>query len=416
MTSRARKIVFPIESLFPGGAEHALLRLASSLDRELWTPEVWLLRGSGELSTDFAERGIVVRDCSRWDWNPLTAVVKTTAIRSALRLAQNRVQVVHSFAWDGCPAEAAAATLAATGGYVVRIATATPKGNAATWALKLHLADRVVVLSEFSKRQILARYPWVGPKLRVVPNGVDCEQFAPSHEARQAVRRALGIPPGDIAMVCVARLFADKNHPFLLRAFRKLLSAGSGSPRLLLVGDGGQRQRLVELATELGIGHRVQFLGYRRDVARVLSACDLFVLASKAPDDGGIEGMSNAALEAMAAGLPVVMTKNGSEEILTSGQEGFLVDARDEAELVAALAALCQSGELRQAMGKAVRDRVKSRYNLATTVAMNYAIYRELLDQGFGRVPFARLYRALWQRRSAACSQDYLSSTQYPSS
>jgi glycosyltransferase involved in cell wall biosynthesis len=397
MTLYPRKVVYLIESLFPGGAEHALLRLASSLDRARWKPEVWLLRGGGELAARFEEQGIAVRDCSTWDWNPLAPAAKATAIRAALRLAIGRAHIVHSFAWDGCATEAAAATLAATRGYIARIATATPRGNPANWALKLRLADRVVVLSEFSQQQVLAQYPWLEPKLRVVPNGVDCEQFAPRGEARRAVRQSLGIGFDELIFACVARLFPDKNHPFLLSAFHKLLSAGNKTATLLVVGDGGQRQRLMELSAELGIAQRVHFLGYRPDVARILSACDAFVLTSKAPDDGGIEGMSNAALEAMSAGLPVVMTRNGREEILRAGQEGFVVDPRDDRELVSALAALCDSDELRRTMGCAARSRVKAHYNIATTVAMNCEIYHELFNQSFGRLPLARLHRALLQ-------------------
>jgi|GEM_PF-3892991 Glycosyltransferase len=406
MTPHIRKVVYPVESLFPGGAEHALLRLATSLDLNRWKPEVWLLRGGGELLADFEQRGIAVRDCSAWDWNPLAQVVQTTAIRSALRLTLSRAHIVHSFAWDGCGTEAAAATLAVTSGYIVRIATAVPRGGARAWALKLCLADRVVVLSEFSKRQILAHYPGVERKLRVVPNGVDCEQFAPCCEARRAVRQSLGILPGDIAIACVARLFPDKNHAFLLHAFRKLLATENVAPRLLLVGEGGQRQRLVDLAAELGISDRVHFLGFRRDVARILSACDAFVLTSKSPDDGGIEGMSNATLEAMSVGLPVVMTRNGSEEILTSGQEGFVVDARDDRQLVAALAALCESAELRYAMGRAARARVKEHYNITATVSKNAEIYSELVDQTLCRVPLARMRRAICQWPRGRCSSN----------
>ena len=400
--TRLRKIVYPIESLYPGGAEHALLRLASALDRRRFAPEVWLLRGGGELAADFAAEGITVRDYSQWDWNPLTAVVKATAFRAAMRLAASRVQIVHSFAWDGCGTEAAAAMFAATPCYVARIATAIPKGNAEAWAFKLRLADRVVVLSQFSRRQIASLYPWVEAKLRVVPNGVDCDRFAPDPAGRAATRQSLGLDANDVVFTCVARLNPDKNHPFLLRAFQKLLAAGK-TARLLLLGTGGQGRRLADLAAQLGMAERVAFLGYRRDVAQILAASDAFVLTSKATGDGGIEGMSNAALEAMSAGLPVVMTRNGSEEILTSRQEGFVVDPRDDGELIAAMAALCDSAELRQTMGRAARLRVQAHYGLATTIAKNNEIYEELLAQSLGR-RLARVQRGFsqWPRPMGA--------------
>ena len=226
-----------------------------------------------------------------------------------------------------------------------------PKADRAAWAFKLCLADRVVVLSEFSKRQVLALFPWVESKLRVVPNGVDCDEFAPHSQTRHAMRQSLGVEPDDVVFACVARQNPDKNLAFLLHAFQKLLSAGKTSARLLLAGTGGMHDRLIDLAMQLGIADRTRFLGYRRDVARILSACDALVLASKAPDDGGIEGMSNAVLEAMSVGLPVVMTRNGSEEILQTGEHGFVVDARDDRELVASMAVLCESPEARSGHG-----------------------------------------------------------------
>ena len=409
MTPNARKIVYLIESLFPGGAEHALLRLASALDRSRWQPEVWLLRQGGELWADFAEQGITVRDYSHWDWSPLAPVVKATAIRSALRLACGRVRIVHSFAWDSCATEAAAATLAGIPGYVARIATATPQGDPAAWAYKLCLADRVVVLSEFSKRQVLALYPGVEPKLRVVPNGVDSQRFAPCSQTQNDIRRSLGALPDEVLFVCVARMFPDKNHAFLLHAFQKLLAAGNTPTRLLLLGVGGARDRLVSLSAQLGIADRVQFLGFWRDVGQVLSGCDAFVLPSKAPDDGGIEGMSNATLEAMSVGLPVVMTRNGSEEIVRSGHEGFVVDASDDRELVSAMAALCQSAELRQTMGAAALARVKEHYNLAATIRKYDEIYRELLELAPGRSRFARIRKAMdgWRRMRYAPTRQW---------
>jgi glycosyltransferase involved in cell wall biosynthesis len=107
----------------------------------------------------------------------------------------------------------------------------------------------------------------------------------------------------------------------------------------------------------------------------------------------------------MSVGLPVVMTRNGSEEIVRAGHEGFVVDAGDDRELVSAMAALCQSAELRQNMGALARARVKEHYGLATTIRKNDEIYRELLELQSLRSRFARFRKAFdgWRRMLAGC-------------
>lgn len=156
------------------------------------------------------------------------------------------------------------------------------------------LTTRVVGVSEPVARRLVA---WGVPaaKVTVVPVGIETSAFAFDADARRDVRAELGLPGDTIVVGGVGRLVEPKRFDILLRALAPLPGTS-----VLLVGDGPARPQLAALADELGMAQRVRFAGQRLDVARLLSAMDLF--ASPSPE----ETFGVALLEAMAAGLPVV--------------------------------------------------------------------------------------------------------------
>jgi glycosyltransferase involved in cell wall biosynthesis len=157
----------------------------------------------------------------------------------------------------------------------------------------------------------------------MIPNGVDVAAYAHPATPRDAWRAAHGFRPDDIVYLCVGRLYAQKNHALLLRAFAATARAQPNA-RLAIVGDGELRRQLEAQAAELGIATRVRFLGIRRDVPDALAASDVFVLASN------YEGHPLSVMEAMAAGLPVVATAvGGIPELVKQGESGLLVPAGD---------------------------------------------------------------------------------------
>ena len=135
----------------------------------------------------------------------------------------------------------------------------------------------------------------------------------------------------NMVVVAVGRLAAQKNFPLLIRAFshvRKEVDA-----RLVILGEGSERVRLEALIVQLGLTESVILLGYERNVHRFVARSDLFVLSSN------FEGMPNALVEAIAAGVPVVSTDclSGPSEILEGGKGGSLVPVDDEYALAAAI-------------------------------------------------------------------------------
>lgn len=217
-------------------------------------------------------------------------------------------------------------------------------------------------------------------RVRLIYNGIDIGRFASGDarlERRRALRAELGLPDDQVVLACVANLFPYKGHADLLAALASLGTKLSGRVTLLLVGrDAGARAVLEAQLAQLGLARNVYFLGERGDVPDLLAASDIGVLASHE------EGFSNAVIEGMAAGLPMVVSDvGGNAEAVTDGECGHVVPARAPAALAQALADLIGDAGRRQTMGEAARCRVAASFSLDASVAAYESLYEELWDR-----------------------------------
>lgn len=175
-------------------------------------------------------------------------------------------------------------------------------------------------------------------------------------------------------VLSVARLAPNRGHELLLSGFRLLL-AQRPDARLLLVGKGENRPRLEQLVAQLGLAERVVFTGYRdRDLPAVLASADCFALMAAGSDDS-----CRAALEAMAAGLPVVARRVGAlPETVLHGETGFLVDDDTAEDVAAALEGVLANRERGRAMGLAGRRRAAEVFSPERAVETVERVYRSL--------------------------------------
>jgi UDP-glucose:(heptosyl)LPS alpha-1,3-glucosyltransferase len=223
---------------------------------------------------------------------------------------------------------------------------------AAERALFTHPRLRAVICnSEMVKREIAQRFGTPGEKLVLIRNAVDTEVFHPGlREAqRAAVRQQLGLPQGANVVLHVGSGFERKGVGTLLEAI-----ARAGSPRFaVIVGKDKRLRDHVAQARRLGLGERVRFVGSVSDVRPYYAAADCFVLATL------YDPFPNAALEAMACGLPVVTTPTcGAAEIVREGESGFVRDALDVTGIAAVLDRLDPDTSRR--IGLAAADAVRS--------------------------------------------------------
>src|SRR5437016_5921878 len=216
----------------------------------------------------------------------------------------------------------------------------------------------------------------VAPRERfvVIRLGIELdERVAAEQNGRLESRRYLGIPGDRFAVGWIGRMTAVKRTDDVLVAFKALRDSGVDAC-LCMVRDGPDRVQLERRAHELGVVKETLFLGYQEDVAPFYAAFDALVLPSSN------EGTPVSAIEALAAGRPVVATRvGGVPDVVQEGGDGFLVEPGATGELADRLARLAGDPELRDRMGKAGRERVLPRYAVDRLVDDVDRLYRSLL-------------------------------------
>jgi glycosyltransferase involved in cell wall biosynthesis len=218
-------------------------------------------------------------------------------------------------------------------------------------------------------------------RFRVLPVGVELDRFlslgAPDGGA---FRGELGLDSGQVVFTTAGRLVAIKRVDLTISAFGAAVAAGMDAA-LVVVGDGPQRDRLVRAARDAGLGDRVHFLGYRRDLETLLAATDVAVLSS---DN---EGTPLALIEAAAAGKPAIATDVGGVNEVVLATTGILVPRGDTAAMARAMRELAADPARRTQLGAAAREHVAARYSADRLLGDVEALYEELLADGRGMPP-----------------------------
>jgi glycosyltransferase involved in cell wall biosynthesis len=230
--------------------------------------------------------------------------------------------------------------------------------------------DRVVVGSEFTRRQLAGELGCRIDHVAVVPYGVDT-RFAPGARRLDLVHR-YGLD-GSQVVLFLGGLKPRKNLPLLLDVFARV-TRGAPAARLVVAGGGPLRTDLERRARELGLGGRVVFTGYVPEAEKVahFNLADVFVFPS------AMEGFGLAVGEAMSCGLPVVASDRGSiPEVLVDGEGGVLADPAEPERFAEALAALLADPGRRAAYGHANRTRIDARFRWDRCVAATTAVYEE---------------------------------------
>ena len=203
--------------------------------------------------------------------------------------------------------------------------------------------------------------------------GIDLQTRVLGDERRTELRRLFGIPEDRFVIGWLGRMTTIKRVQDVIACFAALRRRGVEAT-LCLVGDGPDREPAERLAHELGVMRDVLFVGYQRDVAPYYEFIDALVLTS------ANEGTPVVAIEALAAGKPVVSTRvGGVPDVVEEGEDGLLVDARDVEGLAAALERLAGDRDLRARLGEHGRERVVPRYRVERLVDDTDRLYRELL-------------------------------------
>jgi len=212
-------------------------------------------------------------------------------------------------------------------------------------------------------------------RITILHNSV--KPFVPlPEEAVQSVRHELGLADDEAVILSVGRLSREKGHADLIRA-AAALEAMSGAPRfrVVIVGDGPERERLAQLASRLGIEKRITFAGFQRDTKPYYAMATVMAVPSHS------EGSPNVVLEAMAAGLPIAANAvGGVPEILEENVTGLMVPPRNPEAMAKALLRILSDGELRGRLGAAAQARAESSHTPEAYRRTLVEFYRKTLE------------------------------------
>lgn len=362
------RIAFCITDLDPGGAERALVQLATRLDRDRWEPLVLCLGKPGPLVDVLEGAGIRVVCCGARRSTDVGALLR---LYRALR--RFRPQVLQTFLFHANIAGRIVGRLAGVRHCISGIRVAERR---ARWHLWLDRATNSLVRSNVCVSRAVAEFSATTgglqrAKLVVIPNGVDVASIAAAEPLDLA---DLGIPPPSRVVVAVGRLDRQKGLQFLVDAAGEM-SRGLDDVHFLIVGEGPDRTALLRRVSERGLSARVHFAGWRADVPRILRSATCLVLPSL------WEGMPNVVLEAMAAGLPVVATRvEGVEELIVPGETGLLVPAASATELAEALKAVLRDAEQARRLGQAGQQRAIALFSWERMAARYDQLYQRIVD------------------------------------
>ena len=236
-------------------------------------------------------------------------------------------------------------------------------------------ADKIAVLTEIEKKDMLRYRICHSRKIEVVKSGMDFSAFDNVNVDIVKKKAEFNIAPDDFVVGTIGRLESIKGIEYFIDSAKMVLDA---IPRaiFLVVGEGSLRLSLEERARRLGIGERIVFTGWREDIPEIMPIFDVLVLSSLN------EAVGRVILEAGAAGKPVVATAvGGVPEIVKDGDTGILVPPMDSEEIARSVVDLLRNQEKRNGMGRSAREWVRNNFDEKKMVEGMDSIYRELVKR-----------------------------------
>jgi glycogen synthase len=240
----------------------------------------------------------------------------------------------------------------------------------------LERSNKIIAVSDFTKRELLQYYKVKDTKIHVIHNGVDVNKFQPADNKRK-VKEVLGFSPDDIAVLSVGRLYARKglftlieSMPDVIRKFRNVKFIISGK------GQGNEMKKLVQYAHKLGVRNHIVFTGYYPDkkLPRLYQSADVFAFSTF------YENLPFAVLEALSTGLPTVTTSvGGIPEMIEDGRNGFLVQPFNSQQLSDRILYFLEHPNTASEMGILARKVIKERFDWRLIVKKVLKVYEETL-------------------------------------
>jgi glycosyltransferase involved in cell wall biosynthesis len=373
-SARRPRVLHLINSFEIGGTERQAVALLGRLNRERYDVKLAVLRNRGPFYKEIEGRFPNVPEF------PLTSFYNLNALRQLARLralmVRERIDILHAHDFYAGMIGAAAARLA--GARVIACQRHLKLSNrpAHEWGTRLthRMAHRILVNSEAIRDHILSRDGAHAGKIVVIKNGISSAADSPETRGlRDSIRRELELDVDCKLVGMVARLQPVKGHRFFVEAAARVISK-EPKAQFVLVGDGPLKSDIEDQAAKLGLKGRVRLLGDRADAAGLVASFDLLVLASLH------EGLPNAVMEAMAAGVPVVATAvGGTKELIADGETGYLVPPADSDALSERITFALANVADRSRVAAAGRRFISAEFGMGRMVKSVEKLYDELM-------------------------------------
>ncbi len=367
--NRKYKIIHLVESLNEiGGMERIVAEIVAHLNKEEFEAEIWCVHQGGKFAEELRKQGLSVKILNISNYYNLLNILKL-----AWYLKRSKADIVHTHLYF-------ASTIGRIAGRIAGVKVLINHVHSSYWhysprnlsieRLLSKITDKIICVSDHTKDFVINHEKIKPSRVKVIYNGISCIDTCSRQEARQS----FSVGPQEIIIISVANLLENKGHKVLLKAL-SLLGIQERKVKCWIVGQGAMAEELKEYARQLNLDSRIVFWGERQDVPQLLTASDIFVLASIHR-----EGLSVSVLEAMAYQVPVIATKvGGIPEAIEDGVSGLLIAPNDPVALAAAIEELISSQEKRLEYAQAGVKKFKEKFEFKNMIVRIEKLYRECL-------------------------------------
>jgi len=368
MVEKRLKVLHLLLSLETGGMERFVYEHCLALNHDEFDVSVCCIDRLEGFSQSLREHGIKVdllqKNQQHFDW--------LFPFRLSRYLKENDIDIIHTHTGSFFHGSVAG-FLARTRGIIF---TEHGRDPVETMPVRIldkissYFADQIITVSKDLENHLIKEIKLPPKKIRTIINGVNTETYC-VHGKSEKLREEFGLQPTDKIVGTIGRLAEIKNHPFLVRSFEKVKKIWPES-RLILVGSGPCENSLKSLAADLGLADSVILTGNRNDVDDLYRLFDVFVLSSFS------EGTSFSLLEAMASGVPPIVTNvGGNPGIVKDSVNGYLVEVDDDQALAEKILHIFQQGG--GDLANNARQLVIDRYSLEQNLKQYTDIYRSII-------------------------------------
>ena len=366
------RILYVIHSLKYGGAERQLVELTKFISRTFHEIYIVCLNREEEGYDDIVlNAGIKIYYAlrsSKYDLKPIVTIYRY--------IKQHKIQLVHTFENIGSLFGLIAAKLSG----IPVVCSAIRNGKDQNYKLKIStkvIANFADILVANSQAGFKNRFRSIKPNFKVIYNGIDFKRFKNNYSDTSRLKEGIGIKEYKKVVGMVASLSKNKDHRTLLNAAQIIVKEYPDTV-FLIIGDGKERNYLEDIVTKMNLRKNVIFLGYRNDVDSLLNILDVAVLQTNT--DVHLEGISNAVIEAMAVGIPVIASEGGgTDEIIKNRINGITVKPKSPIETADAIKTILNNEQKAKRLSENAKIFVKEKFNYKRYVEEYENIYKNLV-------------------------------------